>query len=316
MDIVDRLLNSNEPAIKYKTLVSLIRQDPDSTKVKRARHAVKKSPRAEILLSERDQNGRIPYHPYQKWRGAHWVLVNLADLCYPPGDKKLIPLRDQVYDWLLSIEHEKGIKVIRGLTRRCASQEGDAIYSTMMLGIADERTDELARRLTVWQWPDGGWNCDKRPEAINSSYIETVTPLRGLALHAAITGNKESAGAVKEAAELLLKRYLYKRQSDGGTMKESFVMLKYPRYYEYDYLFALVVLAEAGYIKNGRCNEAIKLLESRRLPDGGFPCDRRLYRVSGNIKHNRTSLVDWDGAAKKRMNEFITVDALSVLGEI
>jgi len=313
MDIVDRLLKSDEPAIRYKTTVNILGENPDSAKARKARQAIKKSPRAQLLLSERDRNGKIPYHAYQKWRGPHWVMVNLADLCYPPGDKRLIPLREQVYGWLLSKEHFKGIKVIRGLTRRCASQEGNAIYSTLTLGIADERADELARRLVVWQWPDGGWNCDKRPYAKNSSYIETITTMRGLALHAKITGNKESARAVKRAAELLLKRKLFKRQSDGSVMKESFVQLKYPRYYEYDYLFALVVLAEAGLAEDKRCKEALNLLKSRRLPDGGFPCDRKLYRVSKNIKYNRTSLVDWGGASKNEMNEFITVDTLSVL---
>jgi hypothetical protein len=313
MDIIDRLLKSDEPAIRYKTLVNILGENPDSPRAKRARNPIKKSPRVELSLSERDRNGRIPYHPYQKWRGAHWVLVSLADLCYPPGDKSLIPLRDQVYDWLFSREHFKGIRVIRGLTRRCASQEGNTIYSTLMLGIADERTDELAAKLVEWQWPDGGWNCDKRPYAKNSSYIETITPMRGLALHAKITGNKDSRKTVERAAELLLKRNLFRRQSDGSVMKESFVQLKYPRYYEYDYLFALVVLAEAGLVNDKRRKEALKLLKSKRLPDGGFPCDRKLYRVSKNIKLNRTSLVDWGGVSKMGMNEFITVDALSVM---
>jgi hypothetical protein len=113
--------------------------------------------------------------------------------------------------------------------------------------------------------------------------------MRGLTLHAKMTGNKESAKAVKRAAELLLKRKLFKRQSDGDIMKESFLQLKFPRYYEYDYLFALIVLAEAGLIKDKRCKESLNLLRSRRLPDGGFPCDRKLYRVSKNIKYNRTS---------------------------
>ena len=96
-------------------------------------------------------------------------------------------------------------------------------------------------------------------------------------------------------------------------MKDSFVQLKYPRYYEYDYLFALVVLGEAGIISNSRSNEALELLKSRQLPDGGFPCDRKLYRVSRDIKYNRTSLVNWGDKSKGTLNEFITVDALSVL---
>jgi hypothetical protein len=314
MDIVDKLLNSDEPAIRYKTLVNVLGEDPDSPKARRAQQTIKKSPRTRLLLSECDRNGSIPYHPYQKWRGAHWALVNLADLCYPPGDKKLIPLRDQVYDWLLSKTHQQGIKIIKGLTRRCASQEGNAIYSTLMLGIADERADELARRLTVWQWPDGGWNCDKKPKARNSSYMETITPMRGLSLYARLTGNNDSKKAVKKAAEVLLKRKLYKRLKDGEIILDNFAEIHYPRYFMYDILFALVVLAESDQIKSKRCLEALQLLNSKRLADGGFPCERKLYRIKRDIKANRTSLVDWGGAKKTVMNEFVTADALYVLG--
>ena len=35
----------------------------------------------------------------------------------------------------------------------------------MRLGFVDERCDQLAGKILACQWPDGGWNCDKRPEA-------------------------------------------------------------------------------------------------------------------------------------------------------
>ena len=43
----------------------------------------------------------------------------------------------------------------------------------------NERCDELALRLAEWQWPDGGWNCDKRPEVVISSFMETLIPRFG-----------------------------------------------------------------------------------------------------------------------------------------
>jgi hypothetical protein len=50
------------------------------------------------LLSGRDIDGRLPFHPYDKWFGAHWILSILADLGYPEGDVSLKPLLDQSYD--------------------------------------------------------------------------------------------------------------------------------------------------------------------------------------------------------------------------
>ena len=77
-------------------------------------------------------------------------------------------------------------QTINGRVRRCASQEGNCYYYSLALGLADDRTEELAARLIKWQWEDGGWNCDKRPEASISSFNETLIPLRGLVLYANI----------------------------------------------------------------------------------------------------------------------------------
>ena len=125
------------------------------------------------------------------------MLAVLADLGYPRGDDDLIPLREQVYEWLLSPEHEKSVakRVVDG--RHCchASQEGNALYYLLELGLADDRTDTLVERLLEWQWSDGGWNCDMKAKGDTSSFMETLTPLRGLAAHARFTGNGDSASA-------------------------------------------------------------------------------------------------------------------------
>jgi hypothetical protein len=311
--IFNHLLSSSDPSVKFKTLKYLLGSRDNRGSVSGLQKEIVDSSRVRKLLSKRNKKGEIAVHPYAKWYGAHWVLVALADLEYPPGDHFLLPLRNQVYDWLFSSQHSKSIRYIKGLTRRCASQEGNAVFSTLRLGIADERTDELAARLAEWQWPDGGWNCDKNPETKISSYRETVVPLRALALHAKMTGNKRSKEAANKAAELILKRRIFRRLRDGSPMAESFTRLHYPRYFEYDYLHALLALAEAGITNDSRSYDALSLLESRRLPDGGFPCDQKLYRVSKKPEGNRISLVDWGSAGKTRSNEFVTIDALYVL---
>src|SRR6185503_8137594 len=146
---------------------------------------------ASILLSERNERGEIPLHPYSKWDGAHWVLTMLAELNYPPGDITLAPLRDQVYDWLLSEGRERFWRRVKGQTavRYCASVDGNAIWYALKLGLADERTDELAARIMEIQWSDGGWNCDTKATGETSSFHETLIPMRALSLYASTTGN-------------------------------------------------------------------------------------------------------------------------------
>jgi hypothetical protein len=311
-DLINKLLKSDEPSVRFKVLVNVLDRKVESPGIGRLQQAIKSSPRVRLLLSERERNGKIPRHPYKKWYGAHWTLAMLADIGHPPGDVSLVPLREQVYEWLFSEQHEKHIKTIEGRVRRCASQEGNALWYLLTLGLADDRTEELADRLVRWQWPDGGWNCDKNPKAEKSSFWESLIPLRALALHGRLTGNMRSLQAAKRASEIFLKRRLCKRVRDGRIMQDDFVKLHYPCYWRYDILFGLKVMAEAGFSGDERCRDALCLLESKRLPQGGFPAEGRYYRVSDSAATGR-SLVDWGGVSRKRMNEFVTVDALYVL---
>ena len=125
-----------------------------------------------------------------------------------------------------------------------------------------------------------------------------------------------SSGGAERAAEIFLKRRLFRRVRDGALIAPGFAELHYPCYWHYDVLFGLKVLAEAGFIADERCGEALDLLESKRLPDGGFPAERKYYRVSRELSLKRVSghsTVGWGGAHKRRANQFVTLDALFVL---
>ena len=245
------------------------------------------------------------------------MLATLADIGYPSGDESLVPLREQVCEWLFSTEHTKSIHTINGRVRRCASQEGNALYAMLTLGLTasgdgSHYADELAVHLMRWQWPDGGWNCDRKPEASNSSFMESLIPLRALALYARQRDNSAARQVVEHAAEIFLKRRLFKRQSDGSVITEDFTKLHYPCYWHYDILFGLKVILEAGFITDPRCADALDLLESKRLPDGGFPAEGKYYETRETARTAR-SLVTWGVIRARQMNEFVTVDALTVL---
>jgi hypothetical protein len=251
-------------------------------------------------------------YPYKKWDGSHWTLSLLADLGVPPGDENLRPLMEATYNAWLGVSHQKHIRQIAGRTRRCASQESNAAWSAMRLGFADDRSTELVTRLLRWQWPDGGWNCDKRPEADTSSFMETLIPLRALALYGLVSGDPEVQRAAERAAEVFLTRKLFKRLHDGQVMDPHFIRLCYPPYWHYNILFGLKVMAEAGFIGDPRCKDALDMLESKRLPGGGFPADETYARTT-RPQLSGYSPVNWGGTGKANMNPFVTVDALYVL---
>lgn len=74
-------------------------------------------------------------------------------------------------------------------------------------------------------------------------------------------------------------------------------------------------MVEAGFARDPRCAEALDLLESKRLPDGGFPAEARYYRVdpTGERVRSGRETVDWGPTGKGRINEWVTADALYVL---
>lgn len=302
-------------------------ESENSGKMRQLQHEIKHSARAQTLLRHRNQQGRIEPvgNPYSKWIGAHWVLAALADIGYP-RDPALEPVVAQVTDfWLQPVfatsvvcrtagpaHKERAVPVIRGRARRCGSQHGNALFAALTIGFHDERTDRLAELLMKWQWPDGGWNCDRRPAAAHSSFFESIIPLRALSMYADRTGSKKARHAAQRAAVLFLKKKLYRRETNGRVMDCQFTKLHYPLYWHYDILHGLKVMAESGFIGDRRCYDALDMLESKRLPDGGWPAEARFYRGPG-MKSNPRDLVDWGVVHRETYNEWVTTDALYVL---
>ena len=315
---IAELLRRGEPSTRYKLALAGF-----GGSVRRGE--ILRSKRVAALLADRGSDGRIPGHPYTKWTGAHWVLVTLADLGYPPGDESLIPLREQVLEWL----HDERrflprsaptrpnlapILIVSGRPRIHASLEGNALYALSALGLADRRVDSLAERLAELQWKDGGWNCDRTPSASHSSFEETLIPLRGLIWHGRERKSRASASVARKAAELFLERSLFKRRSTGKIIERDFIELHYPCYWHYDVLFGLKVMAEGGFLADPRCDEAIQLLRSKQRKDGGFPAEARFWSTLRS--KSQRSRVSWGPTGKSRSNEFVTADALWVLEQV
>lgn len=311
--IVERLLHSAEPSVRWKVRASLMGESPDSVPMRALAREIRDSRLAWRLLSAPD---REP-HPYQKWMGPHFTLISLAEICYPPGDRSLLTLRDRFYHWLTDEHHfaPPHTRVIPGQenrVRRCAGQEGYAIWYSLKLGLADERTDAMVERLIGWQWPDGGWNCDIRPEARISSFHESLIPVRALALYGTQRKHRRALAAAARAAGIFLERGLFRSRRTGEIIDTDFLLLQYPHFYPYNILFGLLVMGEAGFIRDPRCGEALDLLESKRLPDGGFPLEKKIWKTSDTIVP-RGTFADWGPAGKHRTNEFVTADALFIL---
>ena len=327
--VLDTLLKSKEPSIRWKARVRILGEKRDSKRIRELEEEIRGSPRVRTLLSRRGELGKpgTARKVYYKWQGLHWVLASLADLGYPEGDAGLHPLRDRILEFWLRPNYfqefvartereayrQEGVPLMEGRYRRCASQQGNPLFFLTSLGIADERSDALVERLLHWQWPDGGWNCDRHPEADTSSFNETMLPMLGLAAYARDHLSVAAREAAERASEVFLRRKLFRRVSDGRIIHPDFAALHYPLYWHYDYLGGLKAMDQIGRLRDPRCSDALDRLEETRLPDGTWPAEKRYYTVRPDAFEANADYVDWGGTGRKRMNEWVTVDAMTVL---
>ncbi len=304
------LLNSRDPSIQYLTRVELLDQALEGEEVRAARQQITSGPRVSGLLAGQLEDGGFGVHPYKKWAGAHWRLVSLVELGIPAGEPRAVAAANQVLRWLTGSTHRGRIKRIAGLTRRCASQEGNALAVCSRLGMTDDpRVAQLADSLQEWQWPDGGWNCDKREEARHSSFYESLAPLWGLMEYYRATGEKSSIEAAQRCGELFLRHRMFRSERTGEIIDGQWLKLHYPLYWHYDILQGLRMMAILGKLVDARVQEALDILESERLPDGRWRPGGYYWRPP-DTKGSNVEVVDWGRGGPNRM---ITLNALRVL---
>ncbi len=304
------LLNSRDPSIQYLARVELLDQALESEEVRAARQQITSGPRVSALLAGQLEDGGFGVHPYKKWDGAHWRLVSLVELGIPAGELRAVAAANQVLRWLTGSTHRGRIERIAGLTRRCASQEGNALAVCSRLGLTgDARVAQLADSLQEWQWPDGGWNCDKREEARHSSFYESLAPLWGLMEYHRATGDKSSLEGAQRCGELFLRHRMFRSERTGEIIDTQWLKLHYPLYWHYDILQGLRMMAMLGKLGDTRVQEALDILESERLPDGRWRPGGYYWRPLGT-KGSNVEVVDWGRGGPNRM---ITLNALRVL---
>ena len=197
------------------------------------------------------------------------------------------------------------------------------------LGLAeDPRVVKLAESLVEWQWPDGGWNCDRKEDAKHSSFNESLATLWGLVEYYRATGDKDSLKTAENAAEFFLRHRLFRscrtgleRQPETFHSKifrvvHLFTQLHYPLYWHCDILQELIILSRAGKLDDPRIKDALDIVEEKRGPDGLWHADdyywnmKRTPSTKTKLSVSNVEVVDW---GRKGPNKMITLNALRIL---
>ncbi len=318
------LLQSKDPSVRYFTLTDVLGESERSSEVVAARRQIPKGPRLRTLLSGQRANGGFAVHWYRKWRGVHWRLVSAVELGVPAGNQVALKAANHDLSELSKSLEVEPAENIGGLWRVHASESGNAVGVCSRLGLADDpRVRQLAESLVEWQWPDGGWNCDRTKDARHSTFYHTLPTLWGLNEYLRATGDNDVRRAADKAAEFFLKHRLFKSCTGNGITNPEWVKLHYPLYWHYDILQALRVLSLAGKLGDPRTSEALDIVESKRSQDGTWRPEGYYWRLGkapivSPFDHPRTAefdqpsieVVDW---GRDGPNEMITLNALRVL---
>ncbi len=120
-------------------------------------------------------------HPYAQWTGTPLALGGDCRRRSTGSQERLDRGVSAELAWLLPGLEPRRVPRLQGRARCHASMEGNALLD--------------------WQWPDGGWNCDRHPDASRSSFHESVIPALGLATYAHLTGDADARAAAERTAE-------------------------------------------------------------------------------------------------------------------
>jgi hypothetical protein len=304
------LLAFDEPSVRWLAATSILGLPRHDPRVVDIREGVLNGPRVRQLLAGQGAAGGFGVDAYAKWAGTHWRLLALAELEVPPDARQRAAAEHELA-WIGSAGRRRRAtnSRIEGRMRWCGSQDGAALVVCTRLGMAgDRRVAEIAANLVAWQWPDGGWNCDRKPGATHSSFNESLKPMWGLAAYAAATGDRDAAEAADRTAEYFLRHRIFRSERTGEPY-ERLLRPHFPTYWHYDALDGLLVLMRMDRLDDPRTADALDELQARRGKDGMWRAGGRHWRTPGSNGSN-VEIVDW---GTRGANPWITLNALRVL---
>src|SRR6266581_2288404 len=164
---VNWLLDTGDLSIRYLTLTEVLGRPSDSKEVLAAKKQIPNGPIVEILLSGQLADGGFGVHPYQKWTGAHWRLVEYQKAT---GDRECLKPIERASEFFLQhhlfrsdhtgeIIHPSMVKLHYPLYWHC-----DILQELTILSRAgkldDPRTKEALDIVQTKRGPDELWHAD------------------------------------------------------------------------------------------------------------------------------------------------------------
>jgi hypothetical protein len=315
--VLDWLLEPDQPAVQYRTLVQLLGRRESDSDVKKARSRIGRVGWAAELLRRQKPKGYwerreprtvaeyVDFLYFPPYLSTNWHALVLAELGMDSKDPRIRRVADLLFEYKLRLSspfnfyHEEVCIV------------GNCARTLTCFGFGDDRR---VRKLYDWliedQRADGGWSCSQGTPG-------TLDAWEALAAFAVVPRSARSPAmtrAIERGAEFYLRRQLFRE----GARYDPWFRLHYPSHYLYDILVGLDVLTELGYGGELRLRPAVDLLLKKRRPDGTWSLDRQHpdlgpgLKIYSDMSKVRPLVLERTG----RPSKLITLRALRVLKRI
>jgi len=314
-DVLNWLLESTQPAVKYHTLLRLLDRKEDDCEVTSAYSHISLIGWARDILASQKPTGfwesrEDLYRP--KYTATIWRLIVLADLGMTAED---IRIRRPCEFFLKEYARPDGgfDDSTSAISRSEVCLTGNLTRTLVRCGYVE---DTRVRAAYDWfvdhQMEDGGWHCFVEQAAGKG----TLDCWEALSAYSVLPRNKWTT-KIKRSVENGAEFYLERRLIHEGRRYAPWLRLHYPIHYYYDILVGLDVLTVLGYAGDKRLKPALEVLKNQRRVDGTWnlgPINPDLgmgakYTFKGRPK--RFALEKEDQPSK-----WITLTALSILKRV
>ena len=311
--VIDWLLDS-DPSIRWQTMRDLTDATEEEVAAERAKVATEGW--GARLLALQGADGSWAGEAWNRgWDSTMHVLLLLRELGLDPASdearRAVGRVHDNVrwkgWDWDGTWQGQDfvGNPFFAGEAEPCIN--GQVMASGAYFGQDCQR---IIDRLFTEQLPDGGWNCEAPNNSTRSSFNTTICVLEALLEYALAGGSNADVTAARlRGQEYLLERRLFHRKTTGEVIEHDrqgesdWTHFTFPNWWHYDVLRGLEYMRRAGVAPDERMDEAIDLVEAKRIDDGRWLLEH---------EYPGTMLVEINEGVGKP-SRWITLRALRVL---
>lgn len=270
--VLNWLLEPNQPAVRYYTLLDLLDYSKDNHEVRKAYSNIPKLGWAHQILKAQKPGGfwesrKDLYRP--KYTATIWRLIVLSDLGLTRKDERV---RKPCEFFLNEYSRLDGgfdsPSATWSRSEHCLT--GNLARVLVRCGYSEDR-----RVISAFDWlvenqmKDGGWHCFYE-RAFGRGTLDCWEGLSAFAALPRRRWTRRIKRSVERGAEFYLERQLFKQ---GHRRYLPWLRFHYPVHYYYDLLVGLDIITSLGYADDRRLKAALRILQRKRRPDGTWALD-------------------------------------------